>query len=393
MGVSNECGRPLPRNTSVLSFVVFGMAIVVINCAQGSDAGVILWCSGAMVFVATTAQAAWMPRKAHMRRDRDLWVIIGLAKLLVAGGVVAIALMWFSRSDSVALAIMALAATVLTGLGAGLSSRPTLVLAVCLAANTTIGAVLSLWMPLTIGLYLLGAVFAGLTAVAVMLVSLPRDRWVAFQPAPAELAHAAVVRWADVLLLPLFLSERQALIYLTVRCAVAVVTAVVEAVQRVILPRLIEAHRTATRLVFRGLVARASLGVMLIGGAVGMVAMMVGPIIFPHQVIGGEGLRAFHVLLLVALVPVLLGICPAMLSILVAPRRMAAAYGANLGIMAVVIAAFGPTTAIVMAQAVATGHGIGALVLAWTSFRQLGLLPPITAVLHPKIRLRDASAR
>jgi len=95
----------------------------------------------------------------------------------------------------------------------------------------------------------------------------------------------------------------------------------------------------------------------------------------------------------VALVPVLLGICPAMLSILVAPRRMAAAYGANLGIMAVVIAAFGPTTAIEMAQAVATGQGIGALVLAWTSFRQLGLLPPITAVLHPKIRLRDASAR
>lgn len=393
MGRSNTCGRPLPRNTSVLSFVVFGVAVAMINRAQGSDAGLILWCSSAMVFVATIAQAAWMTRKASASWDRDLRVIVGLVKLLATGGIAAIALMWFSRSDSMTLAIMALAATVLTGLGAGLSCRPTLVLAVCLATSTAIGAILSLWMPLTIGLYLLGSVFTGLAAVAVMLGSLSRDRRVAFQSAHTELAHAAVVRWADVLALPLLLSEKQALIYLTVRCAVAVVAAVVESVQRVILPRLIEAHRSATAVVFRGLVARASLGIMLIGGAVGMVAMMVGPIIFPHHVIGGEGLRAFHILLLVALVPVVLGICPAMLSVLVAPRLMAAAYGANLVIIATVTSVFCPTTAIEMAQVVAMGHGIGAFVLVWTNFRQLGLLPPITAVLHPRIRLRDASAR
>ena len=89
MGRGNESGRALPRTTAALSFVVFCVAIVMINCAQGSDAGLILWCSGAMVFVATAAQASWLPRKRVRRQDSDLWVLVGLAKLLIAGGLVA----------------------------------------------------------------------------------------------------------------------------------------------------------------------------------------------------------------------------------------------------------------------------------------------------------------
>ena len=392
MGRGNESGRALPRNTAALSFVVFCVAIVMINCAQGSDAGLILWCSGAMVFVATAAQASWLPPKRVRRQDSDLWVLVGLAKLLIAGGLVAIAMAGFPRSDSFTLAVLTLAATLLMGLGAGLSSRPVLTLTLCLSICTAFCVLIGLRMPLTVHLFLLIAVFVSLITVAVLLIRPPR-RASAFQEGQTEVLQAQVLHWADLIALPLFLSEQQASIYLTVRCAVGMMAGTIGSVQNVMLPKLVEAHRAATNEIFRGLVARASLGVMLIGGALGFVAMMVRPIILPQPVTGSEAVQAFHILLTGALVPIVLGISPALMSVFVRSHRLATAYAANIVITAGVASFLWPMTAVEMAQAVAIGQTIGALVLAWINFHQLGLLPPITALLYSRIRLRDSNAR
>ena len=106
-------------------------------------------------------------------------------------------------------------------------------------------------MPLTVHLFLLIAVFVSLITVAVLLIRPPR-RASAFQEGQTEVLQAQVLHWADLIALPLFLSEQQASIYLTVRCAVGMMAGTIGSVQNVMLPKLVEAHRAATNEIFRG---------------------------------------------------------------------------------------------------------------------------------------------
>ncbi|UOA28802.1 hypothetical protein DSM107133_03560 [Pseudosulfitobacter sp. DSM 107133] len=387
MDQAGERGTFSQCHTTIMAFIQFAVAIAMINCAQGSDAGLILWSSGAIVFVATAAAGLWLPRKADRSTMNDARMLAWFGKLLLFGCSVAVAIAEFSRGDSLTLVIMVLGATVLVGLGAGLSRRSTRTLAYSLCMLAALSFAISNWLPLTINLFLLSAVFIGLTVAAFELGHPSRRRNTLYSGKSEEPMLVSLTQWLDVLIVPFFLSEKEVLIYLTVRCTVGAVSGAIEAVQQVILPRLVSAYANLDTREFRGLVARASLGVLLIGGAVVLVALMAAPSMFPRQVIDVDDLDAFYILVLAVMVPVVLGVFPALMKALVPMRQLMSAYLASIFVVAVLAAILRPGTAVEMAQIVAIGQSVCALWLARINFCQLDLLPAITALLHPKIRL------